>query len=69
MKKAPPGSINLESFINDLQREALNEAFNKDNEPDEMKNFMKDLISDLNADNSVIVPTDKTNGCINMKLE
>ena len=30
---------------------------------------MKDLISDLNADNSVMVPTDKTNGCMNIKLE
>jgi len=70
IKIVPKETTELENFITDLQRELLYEVFNqrKYKAETKMDNFMKKLLIDLNSDENLIVPMDKTNRYISLKV-
>ena len=77
IKITPKGSV--EYFLNDLAKELLKRAFSQKKGDEEIhpkfplhkdiSKFISELIKDLKNLNYIIVPTDKTNGCIMIKLE
>ena len=70
LNRAPRGSINLENFLADLNRELITKIVKEKGKSgeDEMSKFIKGILNNLNEQNKVLVPTDKTNSYVIMSL-
>ena len=70
INKSPKGSVNLEYFLADLNRGLIARVMKEKDKfkRNEMSTFINGLIDDLNKEDKVLVPTDKTNGCVSMTL-